>query len=74
MGGKGGKLLIKMALTAGGALEVGSLGGAAEELLELRPAVLATVFIDWHISLYSNSMIHDPLMLINALYCQRDTA
>ena len=51
MGGKGRKLLIEMALAAGGAFELGSFGGAADELLELGSAVLATVFVDRHIGL-----------------------
>src|SRR5579883_930666 len=46
--GKGRKLLFQVLLPAGGALDIWSFGGPADQLFKLRPTVFATVFVNRH--------------------------
>jgi len=48
VGGEGGVLLLEALLAAGGAFNPGRVGGAAHQLLKLRSAFFAKVFVDWH--------------------------
>src|ERR1035438_969427 len=55
-GGEGGEFLLQVLLAAGRADESVCVGGAADQLFELGPAIGTKVFIDRHgvVSPYSN--------------------
>lgn len=73
MGSKRGILRGQMILSAGGAAEIFGLGGAPDQLLELSPAVVASIFENRHVlNLTRERNFREPCCEIQCRYAPQE--